>query len=144
MNMSVMLFVAQDAGAELGGEAWLLWAIGAGVVVISAGFAYIGRVVMTGDDGKKVAPPGAGLASVALSEEASSMDPTDARAFAALARKFRLSKAQRLAVRRLAQSTGTPAPALLISEHAFDRAADDSGEAVREALAPLRSRVFAE
>ena len=99
---------------------------------------------MRGDEAKDGSTVGAGLASVAPVEDEGSMDVSDARAFAALARKLRLSKTQRRAVMRLAQSSGTPAPALLISEHAFDRAADASGEDVREALTGLRSRLFAE
>lgn len=46
------------------------------------------------------------------------------RAFRALARRLRIGRGGRQALRRLAEQCGAPAVALLVSEHAFSRAVE--------------------
>jgi len=148
MNAPAVLMLASSTAQIADGGAWLLWMIGAAVVVLSAGFAYMGRVAM---DGAPAGRDATALDPVAPEPpETRPMDRTEARAFTSLARGRRLSKMQRNTIRRLAHEAGIPAPALMLSEHAFDTAASrlraegrcDENE--RRCIEALRSRLFAE
>lgn len=61
------------------------------------------------------------------------------RAFRALALRLRLSPRSWAALRRLSRRSGVPAAALLLSEHAFTRAASNAPE---PALQHLHRRLF--
>ena len=127
-----------------GGSDWLAWAIGAGVLMMSGAFACLGRLAMRAEPAVEAGP-----APVVKAEPKAPMNPADARVFTALARRCRLNKAQRQAVRMLADESGTPAQALFISEYAFDAAvarvrASDEQSPQLGALETVRSRLFAE
>ena len=74
------------------------------------------------------------------------------RGWTSIARRFGLKREQKTMIRRIARSSGTPASAMLISEHAFDAAlaraqasagtAPDGADA--QTITRLRARLFAE
>ena len=147
MNSLTALLTASAPPAIDTGGAWLLWTIGGAVIALSAGFAYMGRVAMGAADGDRRDAP---MDAQPLEPNPSmSMDRIDARAFAALTRRRRLSRAQRNTLKRLAHDSGIPAPALLISENAFDAAASRIRNAGRcdepqdRFIHTLRARIFA-
>ncbi|CAE7155263.1 aroK [Symbiodinium necroappetens] len=117
-----LVHIASSTPAPAGEPAWLLWAIGAGVVTVTAGFAYLGRLAMRDGQTAK-ARPELFMCEVELKPVKSDAELMDElRAFSSLAKKLRLSRTQRIILRRVAQASRTPAPAMLLSERAYDSA----------------------
>lgn len=96
-----------------------------------------------------------GLASMLKRQGATGADRSGERVVEALARKIGLNRAGMEVVRDLADASGAPAAALLVSEHAFlvglaerERAAMLSREpltdAARRAIASARHQLFGE
>jgi len=149
------LLASADAASE--SSNLLLWVIGGGALALTAGFAYIGKLAMSESGGRDDRETGAGLGTILGELELKpvaqeSEDPADARAFATIAKKLKLKRSQKLVLRKIAQASEMPAPAVLLSEHAFDRAIEavmngeplsPTSEAGRD-LIRLRARIFAD
>ena len=149
----ISLIATLPAGAPAGSavSVWPLVLIAFGIVAVTTAFAYVGRLAMRSD---APAPASAGfLGEIDLKPiPGVDRDTDDERAFASIARRFGLKREQKTMIRRIARSSGTPASAMLISEHAFDAAlaraqasagtAPDGADA--QTITRLRARLFAE
>ena len=149
----IALLASSSAGAPTGSavSVWPLVLIGFGIVAVTVAFAYVGRLAMRSDT---PASASAGfLGEIDLKPiPGVDRDTDDERAFTSIARRFGLKREQKVMLRKISRSSGTPASALLISEHAFDaalaRAQASAGAAPEGAdaqtITRLRARLFAE
>ncbi len=151
-DTSALLSLLSSAPPASAGQPWILWAIAFGIVVVTVAFAFFGRMALKDSGPRKVASESffSEIDLKPIKDDAALAE--DQRAFVSLARKLKLNRSQRILIRRVAQVSRTPTPAMLLSEQAYDSAIEfvirdreiPSGSAERREFVRLRSRLFAE